>query len=53
MNGKKTYLAAAATILSAVAAGLSETMTWPQALALIVPAILACTLRNALPAKVA
>lgn len=53
LNGKKTYLAAAATILGALAAALSDTMSWPEALAIIVPAILAVTIRHAIPAKAA
>lgn len=45
LEGKKTYLIAAAAILSAVASALAGTLTWPEALALIVPAVLGMTVR--------
>lgn len=53
LTGKKTYIAALATILGAVAAALSETMTWGDALALIVPAVLGMTLRAGVTAEAA
>lgn len=53
LSGKKTYLVALATILSAVASALAETITWPEALALIVPAVLGITIRNGVATETA
>lgn len=52
MNGKKTYFAAAATVLGAVSAALAGTLTWPEALAIIVPAILAVTIRHGVTTEI-
>lgn len=53
LSGKKTYLVALATILSAVASALAETITWPEALALIVPAVLGITIRSGVATETA
>jgi hypothetical protein len=53
LEGKKTYLVAIAAILSAVASALAETITWPEALALIVPALLGMTIRSGVTAETA
>lgn len=45
LSGKKTYLAGIAAVLGAVAAALAGTMSWAEALAIIVPAVLGMTVR--------
>ena len=45
LEGKRTFLASLATILGAVAAALGGVTTWGEAISLIVPAVLASTLR--------
>ena len=50
LTGRKTYLIAAVTILGSVASALSGAATWKEALPLIVPALLAATVRHGIGA---
>lgn len=53
MNGAKTYIVAAGAVLSAVGAALQGSLSWPEALAIIVPAILAATVRHGVSTEAA
>ena len=53
MDGKKTYLVAATAILGALSAALAGSMTWPEALGVIVPAALGVTLRHGITTEAA
>lgn len=51
LNGKKTYLMALGTVLTAVGGVLTGTVALPDAAQMVVTALLAATLRNGISAK--
>jgi hypothetical protein len=53
MNGAKTYIVAICAIIGTVGSAVSGAITWPEAFAIIVPAITAMTIRHGITTEAA
>jgi hypothetical protein len=53
INGAKTYIVAACAILGALGSAWNGTITWPEAFAIVVPALTAVTVRHGISTEAA